>query len=373
MPPVISAMAVFAFAAAASVGLASANPVPGKIEVFKDWAVGCDNGGDCRAISFTGKESGGSFDDWGGPISVVRTANRDGILRVRVMFTEVNEIDRYQMIVDGKLVDTGPIVKGDYPIEIVGEDAKKVATAIVRGRELTVTGPSDEILTKISLSGSAAALRYIDQKQNRTYTRTALVAKGRRTFKPVQVEIPIVPVSRWTKSERIPTTTEIVNLVENSKCKEDRFGVVEDQVYPIGQKDGTYRALVLMACGSGAYNFSSAAYVGEIVGSEADGARWTFTPAEFDIQPAWGGEGRSPLLINAFWDETDQTLGSYAKGRGLGDCGSAESYVWDGTQFRLIEASNMPECRGAYEWITTWRASYRDVEATKENETPQGG
>ena len=30
--------------------------------------------------------------------------------------------------------------------------------------------------------------------------------------------------------------------------------------------------------------------------------------------------------------------------------------------FRLIDASAMPECRGAYEWITTWRAKYRDLD-----------
>jgi hypothetical protein len=31
--------------------------------------------------------------------------------------------------------------------------------------------------------------------------------------------------------------------------------------------------------------------------------------------------------------------------------------VWDGTSFRLTEASSMGECRGALEWITTWRAA----------------
>jgi len=29
------------------------------------------------------------------------------------------------MIVDGRLVDTGPIVQGYYPVEIAGEDVKK--------------------------------------------------------------------------------------------------------------------------------------------------------------------------------------------------------------------------------------------------------
>jgi hypothetical protein len=41
-------------------------------------------------------------------------------------------------------------------------------------------------------------------------------------------------------------------------------------------------------------------------------------------------------------------MSSYGKGRRLGDCGSAENYVWYGNKFRLIDAGAMPECRGDY-------------------------
>ena len=165
-------------------------------------------------------------------------------------------------------------------------------------------------------------------------------------------------VDQWQPSEKIPDTAEIVALTENSECKDERFGVVEDQAYPMGQRNGKYRALILVSCGSGAYNFSSAAYVGEW----SEGQSWQFKPAEFDIAPGWSGEGRMPLLVNADWDAENQTLGSYAKGRGLGDCGNAERYIWDGDIFRLIEASGMTECRGGYEWITTWRANFERAE-----------
>ena len=114
--------------------------------------------------------------------------------------------------------------------------------------------------------------------------------------------------------------------------------------------------------GSGAYNFSSAPYIGEITEDSPGG--WAFRPAPFDRQPSWGGEGTEPLLVNSNWDDREQTLSSYGKGRGLGDCGRAENYVWDGERFRLIEASAMDECRGSYLWITTWRARYRQVERT---------
>lgn len=360
MPPIISTISLFALATAATTSAPLPIPTPGDVKVFRDWSAGCDNAGVCQAISLVDDDRSG-FKDWGGPISIFRTAGPDDILKIRVL-VQVASLDRYTIVVDGKTVDTGAMAEGDYPIEIVGEEAKKVATAIARGRKLEVIGSEDAILTQISLTGSTAALRYIDRQQQRANTSTALVAKGRRTFRAIQKKVPIVATNQWAPAKRIPATTEIVDLVENSPCKDDRFGVVEDQIFPLGQKDGRYRALILMSCGSGAYNFSSAAYIGEIRGDEKKGASWAFRPATYDLQPAWGGEGRPPLLVNAHWEENQQILSSYAKGRGIGDCGSAESFVWDGEQFRLVEASGMQECRGAYEWITTWRAKYKKAE-----------
>ncbi len=363
MPPLTFIVGLFA-----TIATTAALPVPqtGEIPTFRDWAAGCDNGGNCEAVSLLPEEDGARFDEWGGPISIIRTAGSDDIFKIRVLF-ESKGFDRYQMMVDGQLVDTGPIVEGDYPIEIVGEDAKKVAGAIIRGKRLVVQGPGGENITRISLAGSSAALRYIDQKQNRAGTGTALVARGSRAFQPANTDLPMIVVDQWESAKLVPEASALVALAEDSRCKEDRYGLVEDQAYPLGKRGDIYRALVLISCGSGAYNFSSAPYIGEYRKDNSGG--WTFTPAKFDRQPTWGGEGNQPLLVNASWDEQDQTLSSYGKGRGLGDCGSAENYVWDGDRFRLIDASAMNECRGAYEWITVWRAKYRkrDQAATADN------
>jgi hypothetical protein len=360
MSPISFIAGLFATIAAAA---ALPAPQPGEIRTFTDWTAGCDNGGNCQAVSLIPEEGGAGYDDWEGPVSIVRTAGKEDIFKIRVLF-EAKEMDRYRMTVDGQLVDTGPIVQGDYPIEIVGTDAKKVAKAIISGQRLVIHGPDGEIITRISLAGSSAALRYIDEKQGRAGTGTALVARGSRTFHPASVNLPTVIVDRWDAAKLVPETGDIIALVEDSKCKDERYGLVEDQAYPLGKRGNRFRALVLISCGSGAYNFSSAPYVGEYIENARATSGWTFTPAKFDRQPGWGGEGTDPLLVNASWNEQDQTLSSYGKGRGLGDCGSAENYVWDGEAFRLIEASAMNECRGAYEWITIWRAQYRKQELT---------
>ncbi|WP_417593634.1 DUF1176 domain-containing protein [Parasphingorhabdus sp.] len=359
MPPISFIVGLFT-----TVATTAALPVPqlGELHTFKDWTVGCDNGGNCEAVSLVPDEGGASYEDWDGPISIVRTGSSDDIFRIRVIF-ETKDMDRYKMIVDGDLVDTGPIVQGDYPIEIVGEDAKKVAKAIINGQRLVVQGPMGENITRISLAGSAAALRYIDQKQNRAGTETALVAKGSRDFEPDSTEIPTIVIDQWKSATLVPDAGALVALVEGSTCKNNRYGLVEDQAYPLGKRGNKFRALVLISCGSGAYNFSSVPYIGEYIENGRATSGWTFRPAKFDRQPTWGGEGGLPMLVNANWDEQTQTLSSYAKGRGLGDCGNAQNYIWDGEQFRMIDASAMDECRGAYEWITIWRAKYRKMEA----------
>jgi hypothetical protein len=44
------------------------------------------------------------------------------------------------------------------------------------------------------------------------------------------------------------------------------------------------------------------------------------------------------------------------KGRGIGDCGGSQHYVWDGTEFRLVAVEEMGECRGVVDFISVWRA-----------------
>jgi len=65
------------------------------------------------------------------------------------------------------------------------------------------------------------------------------------------------------------------------------------------------------------------------------------------------------MLINASWDPDRRLLQEYAKGRGLGDCGSRADYAWDGTSFRLVHQEEMGECRGSLYYIPTWNVTVR--------------
>ncbi|MGJ3628473.1 DUF1176 domain-containing protein [Sphingomonas sp. MMS24-JH45] len=61
-------------------------------------------------------------------------------------------------------------------------------------------------------------------------------------------------------------------------------------------------------------------------------------------------------------------------GAGLGDCGVAQTYAWDGRRLRLVEQSAMGECRGNPNYLRTWIATVAAIDArdaTRLREAPR--
>lgn len=288
------------------------------------------------------------------------TLARDGTGQVRIGIAFAGrEGSRYRLFIDRWLIDSGSLASGDHPIKLEGAAALKLARAMARGKKLIVRGGDDALLGEVSLAGTAAAFAHIDAAQGRARTREALFTTGKRSFRPKPASMPTIMAQRIGTQAAIPDTSAIVGLVEASVCADARVGVTEDSVTSLGSHGGSYKALVLLSCGSGAYNFSYAAFIG----TSGDGMKWSFAPARFDYVAEVSGESNGiNLLVNAGWEAEKQQISSYAKGRGLGDCGSAETYVWDGEMFRLIEARGMSECRGSTEWLRLWTAkvAFRD-------------
>jgi Protein of unknown function (DUF1176) len=326
----------------------------GKQFFHKDWAAACDNILSCEAVSLMDD----SQDESMPTVSVSRGNDSAGSVQIGISLAEPKG-DRYRLYVDGRLIDSGMLAKGQYPIRLEGAAAMKLARAMGRGRKLVVRGADNALLGQLGLNGTAAAFTHIDAAQNRAGTRTALFAMGKRAFRAKSVPLPVISVQRIGKQEVIPDAGAIVGLVEGSACAEGSTGVTENSAYSLGKHDGTYKALVMLSCGNGAYNFSSAPFVG----TSTNGKKWSFAPARFDyLADSETTKGGINLLTNSSWDAENQQISSYAKGRGIGDCGSAETYVWDGAMFRLVLAYAMDECRGSTDWMTLWRSKveFRD-------------
>lgn len=332
---------------------ATASVTPGDVKTFKDWTVGCDNGLDCQAVALMDEQ------DDAGHLSVVVTRPADASTALSFdMRSSSLKSGRYQIRIDGKLVLETLVESEDQPIKISDATALKLLRAMARGNQIRLQTQSGAQIGTASLSGASAAFRYIDAKQDTVGPKYAIVntsGKPKAGKKPL---LPVITARKITPDNILPDTAALVALSESSPCTADRFESTQDTAYSLGNDSSGPRALVLLNCGAGAYNFSSGIYTGR---RDAKG-KWTFEPAKFDFgATGFTDESKFPILVNAGWDADTQTISSFAKGRGLGDCGSSESYVWDGQMFRLTSASFMGECRGSNDWIPTWRADVRLV------------
>lgn len=337
--------AVAVHAAAAEAIRSPQGPKPGALETYKDWTIGCDNRNRCEAVSLL--PEGGDWPDSPIMVGVVRDAGPDGAAEVWVS-RDAKGGGEFSFHVDGRKVASAMSRDGDATLR--GPQASALAIAMARGSALEIKA-GNRSLGKPSLAGSGAALRSMDARQGRAGTSTALVATG--AMGPIAVRAaPIAPVIRraplpGTSAPAALWREELTAIGKFTGCAEEMKGAEPPQLYRLSRTE----TLILVPCGSGAYNFTSIPVI-----ASGDAGRRAFRLAGFDMKPGWSEEEARPMLVNAGWTPEKLRLDSFAKGRGLGDCGGSEAYVWDGTRFRLIEATSMGECRGAWHWIRTWSA-----------------
>lgn len=320
-------------------------PRPGALETYKDWTIGCDNRNRCEAVSLLAE--GSDWPDSPIMVGVVRDAGPDTDAEVWVS-RDSKDGGELGFHVDGRRIAIAMSRDGDATVR--GPQASALAIAMARGGVLEIKA-GKKSLGRPSLAGSGAALRYMDARQGRAGTSTALVATG--ALGPIAVRA--APVAPAIRRAPLPTggtpaslwREELTAIGKFTGCTEEMKGTQTPELHRLSRTE----TLILVPCGTGAYNATSIAVIATGVAG-----RRTFRLAGFDYKPGWSEEESKPMLVNAGWTPDKLRLDSYAKGRGIGDCGGSEAYVWDGTRFRLIAATSMGECRGAWHWIGTWSA-----------------
>lgn len=322
----------------ATLALAQSAPQQGPMKTFGDWVVACDNVKRCEMTSLLPES--GDWSDAGWQMAVTRDAGPAGGWTVELMGEDAPK--GAALAVEGQ--GGARIWRGD---RFGGADAAALVAALANGKAVIVRDGAGKSLARISLSGSSASLRFIDAEQGRAGTVSAMVAKGAKpgSIVPAAAPLPVIMSIRPTGTAAALSPALLNQLWTQSDCAENYDGDSRPEIERHALGGGA--TLVLVPCGAGAYNFSSVPYVVKAGKVQI---------AAFDSTPGWGGDGGPPMLVNAGFDAKTGELGSYAKGRGIGDCGSAETYVWDGTRFRLTEARAMGECRGSSNWLTVWRA-----------------
>jgi hypothetical protein len=317
--------------------------------VYKDWIVACDNALSCTAVSLQPDREG----EWGVyGLVVTRGPAADDAPVLRFIIDQDTPPSSVDIALDGKVLTKGKVEESE--VSLSGPVALEVARAATRGSKLELSNGTAS-LGDLSLSGLSAALRYMDAQQTRANGVTAFVARGSKPATAVK-QPPALPV---IKAVAITLQTEIEPLrpaeltraIKAGGCEEelDREQVILRGV-ELSPLDAEH-TLVLLPCGAGAYqSWSSVLIARGKVGSRE------FTPAPFDNKEAIDSATGVPVLTEASWDPKTGRLYDSSRGRGVGDCGSSSTHVWDGSRFRLVNAQAMPECRGSLERITIWRA-----------------
>ena len=318
---------------------ASSGATPGALKTFSDWVVGCDNGRACQAVGLQSES-----DPDGLTMAIRRGAERNAVPEVRVALASGNPV---AVGVDGKrLAVRIRTVDGETIINPL--DMSAFIAAIRKGRQLDMIDTSGATFARVSLTGASAALLYMDDKQHRVGTITALVKPGGKSAAavPLPPALPVIvaPAQTAAKPRSISKVAADAEL-KPLECGAEGRNNFKIESYRLDARSSL--ALLPWPCGNGAYNYFSNAVIVD------EGGR--SVRAKFEVDPGMGEENDG-TIVNATWDAKTRQLLSFAKGRGLGDCGTINSYAWDGRMFRLVSQEAMDNCRGSVDYITTWRA-----------------
>lgn len=315
---------------------------------FKDWTVVCDNVRHCTAFGFA---------DYGQQTTAFLRVERDGEAgaapRLTVAVAEEGLRGKaWALALDGQALPSLSGLKakdpteGIYPQVVLSSAQGDVLMAgLARGATLVVSGPGD-LGGRISLAGSSAALRWMDEQQKRAGTVTALVAKG---DKPAS-SVPPPPKAPLVVRAPTPSQDGLGDSLPKSVLAKfpadcDRK-LAPDMRDPIIARLSPGVVLWGDVCDVAAYQSAYVMFLADEKGRNARPLLLTNDQGRTLEFPDIGYE----------FDPETLTLASFYKGRGFGDCGSSSSWVWDGKAFRMTEATFMDLCRGLQP--EDWPASY---------------
>jgi len=340
----IKSLFLFLFFIASSVFAAPAQ------KSFSDWQVTCNNQNFCAARN--------SGLHQGLVMTLTRSAGArtDATLRIDLGNMTIAE-PKAPPIASRLLVDGEPLTLDlakwqETPHHLKTSDADAINSFLDK-----VANADGITLAKgrgsISLAGLKASLLFIDSQQQRVGSETAWIKKG--DDPPLSVP-PAPALKEVTLTNPTPTPLTQVELsdlldygtwrMNNSQCSLDPARR-EVRVFALSDD----KALLMTGCEAGAYNVVDLAWVVS--------RQKPFVARQIRLKlPFTPGSGNTELeLMNAGYDETNKELTTLAKGRGVGDCGVATRWRFDGQRFRLVRYAEEPTCdewNSNASWPTLW-------------------
>lgn len=308
---------------------------------FRDWRAVCDNGGRCMTYSGSGT---------GGWLAVRLDAGPDARPEILMDLSAISGVP-IRLVIDGRsqalTAPAGDAVGFSVPAADVAATLARLAAA----SEIQLVAPDFD--GEIPAAGASAAMLWIDERQGRLGTTTALIRKGDRPAStvPAAPALPVVaaaPAVSQTgfgdEDQTLPAALEALPAVKACRA-ETSFNEDISKAVMSARLDASTE-LWAVPCFSGAYNMGHDWYVTGPGGRNPRGAALSTENGEV-----------SNGTVNGGYSAETRTISAFSKGRGLGDCGVASTWTWTGRAFVLTEESSMEDCEGmtADVWPTTWR------------------
>lgn len=298
----------------------------------KDWEVACDNTLTCRIAGY-GKE-----EDPSGSILLTRDAGPGieptGEVTLGDTEDDSEPAEKLTLWIDGK--PAGDLLAADDNWQMSASQTSAVIKAVKGSGKVEFKGGSKPFM--LSNEGAYAVLLKADDVQGRIGTPGALTKKGNKPESSVAkaVPAPVIQAAKTLSGEpRLLTDPEIaalktrllstVNRNDDDTC--DSLFTSAENIDP--ETDGPTltplddsHVLLSALCWRAAYNEGYGYWV---IDNQLKG---------------------QPVLVTVSGSDYDKgEITSVQKGRGIGDCMSQESWVWDGKAFRKSYDGGTGMCR----------------------------
>ncbi len=322
-------------------------------KTVKDWTAVCDNLATCGAFGFS--PEGGDIDSY---VRITRAGGPDAAPVVLLVFDAPDAVPSgtWTLTLDGKPVaGVGTLsARGSQQgarVTLKGPAADALIAAMRNGQELEIHQGGKQ-LVGVSLAGSSAVMLWVDDQQGRVGTVTALAHPGSRPASavPAPPPEPVLVAAPAASQAELPRPLPMARVTG-----------IEDCVASDAAEDSTHLVVRLAPgvilwgplCSLGAYNELNVFFIGDEQGRNV---RRVSFPEPPGATPAEDDE-----LMNVEYDAKTRTLSSFSKGRGLGDCGADQRWIWDGQAFQLAHETELTECRGVLpdDWPSRYRATVK--------------
>lgn len=332
---------------------ASADPLQ---TLYSDWQLSCDNLNHCSARN--------SQDGQELILNISREAGAGGRAAIKIDYQRSGDDQNNEQSIANRLQLDGKTLSFNHREWDISKTSLTTSNRLVvnefiatirEGKTIQLAGkadPQQAVKPAISLKGLKAALLAIDVQQGRVGTKTAWINRGAKPLSTVPA-LPVAPLQPRFSEPHPLTDSEISVITQNAAATIDNndcsLEPSEREVHLFALSND--KALMTVNCDMGAYNLF---VLGFTVSRQAP---YKTEDLVLTMPFKLGDEEEPPELINADFDPKTGELSIFNKGRGVGDCGVASRWVYDGKRFQLTSLASEPSCDGyssSGEWPLLW-------------------